>query len=1015
MDIGGCANCDFAPVHLNTASREALLSIGWISVRDVDKILQCRGPQGQLYQSQMARLTSLDEEQLGDLVRRGIVTVQFDEDANDMGDTHSVTSVTSSMLEELEAIREENRLLREAMENQSRAQQEIMTRVVSEMATHDSTGLASTGDQFVERARQMTATDDRLGGQPSHGVSDLPGARESLASGSIGQPTLTGNASRSTNPFVTPRHSQEPVRESVNETTGRTQYFAGGDLLDSRYEPWDSWTRRVHGDVLVEQPQPQPWVKDIVSGECHQDLRDHPGYGRWGRCISGYRVDEGDESVVRGGHRGMQIHDEGVSSDESGSLSRQSRGSSQRSRASRVIQLTPRDSSWWRERSSSANRSPSADRSDRRRHQSPPLPKPPVFSGKEGEWNSFIFQFRKIAHYYGWDQQEKVGRLLVSLRGKAIDFIRNKSREVQDDYSTLRDALELRFGQREHPTSARRELNCLQQHEGESLEDFADIVLAKVSEAYPRIGQELEQDIAKEIFLRGCRNRNAAYAAAERDPSTLQDALEKVRTSAMNWKVFGKGSVSTRRVRFMGQEDGDGDAYSASDEEMRLKRLVANLVEECGKGRRNAGRAGSSRVKCYKCGEYGHMARECCKEVQCFRCGEAGHMRSECPQQEEQAGSQARKSELAPKVRSVHVNNPKAAASVSVASSGDNQPPVRQFHWMPNQALSMEVPVSIGRRKVMAVIDTAAQVTIINRSLSVELGYEAPVERVELRNAQTDSWMGGGMVEGFGFRLGSEKYSCDVVEADIEDAFIIGINFLKATKCKIDLANNVLELGNGDKVQMTMRTPTSSEAVPLPVRRVVLSSECERKQGPINMHGGELEGTGAVISAGAAVLPGASAQGCTRVSTEQPASYSVALRKHEVQSKASVQHGAPPGSKSSSAAQVRLVRREDWSRNVSVPGVTKASIDVERWAAQDIRGKQSRGSNGKTTPNHIPGGKDVRGQRPAVYPTWTSGSQRQAKSVRKRRSRSGFWSPRPQLEEWESWRHRARGPAHAKD
>ena len=122
---------------------------------------------------------------------------------------------------------------------------------------------------------------------------------------------------------------------------------------------------------------------------------------------------------------------------------------------------------------------------------------------------------------------------------------------------------------------------------------------------------------------------------------------------------------------------------------------------------------------------------------------------------------------------------------------------------MPNQALLMKVPVSIGRRKVMAVIDTAAQVTIINRSLSVELGYEAPVERVELLNAQTDSWMDEGMVEGFGFRLRSEKYSCDVVEADMEDAFIIGIDFLKATKCKIDLANNVLELGNGGRVQMT--------------------------------------------------------------------------------------------------------------------------------------------------------------------------------------------------------------------
>ena len=1012
MDIGGCANGDFTPVHLNTASREALLSIGWISVRDVDEILQCRGPQGQLYQSQMARLTSLDEERLGDLVRRGIVTVQLDEDANDMGDTHSVTSVTSSMLEELEAIREENRLLREAMENQSRAQQEIMTRVVSEMATHDRTGLVLTGDQFMERARQMTATDDRLGGQPSHGVSDLPGPHESLASGSMGQPTLTGNASRSTNPFVTPRHSQEPVRESVSETTGRTQYFAGGDLLDSRYEPWDSWTRRVHGYVSVEQPQPQPWVKDIVSGECHQDLRDHPGYGRWGRCVSGYRADESDESVVRGGHRGMQIHDEGVSSDESGSLSRQSRGSSQRSRASRVIQRTPRDSSWWRERSSSANRSPSADRSDRRRHQSPPLPKPPVFSGKEGEWNSFIFQFRKIAHYYGWDQQEKVGRLLVSLRGKAIDFIRNKSREVQDDYRTLRDALELRFGQREHPTSARRELNCLQQHEEESLEDFADIVLAKVSEAYPRIGQKLGQDIAKEIFLRGCRNRNAAYAAAEKDPSTPQDALEKVRTSAMNWKVFGKGNVSTRRVRFMGQEDGDGDAYSASDEEMRLKRLVANLVEECGKERRNAGRAGSSRVKCYKCGGYGHMARECCKEVQCFRCGEAGHMRSECPQQEEQAGSQARKSESAPKVWLVHVNNPKAAASVSVASSGDNQPQVRQFHWMPNQALSMEVPVSIGRRKMMTVIDTAAQVTIINRSLSVELGYEAPVERVELRNAQTDSWMGGGMVEGFGFRLGSEKYSWDVIEADIEDAFILWMDFLKSTRCKIDLGNDILELGSGHQVPATVRRHTSNEAVK--VSQFVSSSECAGKLVSNNLDRRMCEGFRTVVSIEATTLPGVSLQDVAQLDSVRPASLGDAHFQGIVQSCASAQDCTRTGSEASTATLGQVGQKEAGMRSASKPGVTQILAGSKQWRPQE-KDSRSRSPDVQTTPLRVQDEPELRGQRSAVHDFGRPRSLLHLQSVRKRRNQSGFWSPRPQLEEWESWRHRARGPAHAKD
>ena len=105
----------------------------------------------------------------------------------------------------------------------------------------------------------------------------------------------------------------------------------------------------------------------------------------------------------------------------------------------------------------------------------------------------------------------------------------------------------------------------------------------------------------------------------------------------------------------------------------------------------------------------------------------------------------------------------------------------------------------------MAVVDTAVQVTLINRRLSQELGCEDPVERVQLRNAQIDSWMDGGIVQHLGFQLGGQKYFWDVVKADIGDYFIIGIDFLKLVKCKIDLEGIILELGNGDRVQAMMK------------------------------------------------------------------------------------------------------------------------------------------------------------------------------------------------------------------
>ena len=154
------------------------------------------------------------------------------------------------------------------------------------------------------------------------------------------------------------------------------------------------------------------------------------------------------------------------------------------------------------------------------------------------------------------------------------------------------------------------------------------------------------------------------------------------------------------------------------------------------------------------------------------------------------------------------------------ASSDSGHPQVHQFNWSPNQSLTMMVLVWIGRRQVMAVVDTAAGFTIMSRALSEEFYCEAPVEKVQLRNVQQDSWMDGGIHEHFDFQLGGRKYYWDVVEADIGDSFNIGIDFLKSVKCMIDLDGNNLELANGDRIPATMKRNTDSDAVH--VSRVLL-------------------------------------------------------------------------------------------------------------------------------------------------------------------------------------------------
>ena len=338
-----------------------------------------------------------------------------------------------------------------------------------------------------------------------------------------------------------------PIRRAVTTAVGGVDTAGLCAVGAGAVATWD-----VDATVCSTRPQSQQQPMPVVplQGQ-HQPVGEYPGVP-----VSGddsHNTSDGRSGLVTSQSRTHGTRPVRDGSDR-GSQSEVRASHSRRRQPSRASQQTRRSSSRWRRRTSSSSsegsRSPSAGVSGRRRRKSLPLPKPQMFSGKAGEWNSFIFQFAKTARYYGWDQHDKADRLLASLRGKAVDFIRKKPSEVQDDYRTLRDTLEQRFGKLEHPTAARRQLSYVRQEEGESIEEFADRILTKVNEVYPGIDVEMEQDLAKEAFLRGCQNGSAAYAAAEKDPETLQDVLEEVQNSVVNLKAFGRGECSDAADQF---------------------------------------------------------------------------------------------------------------------------------------------------------------------------------------------------------------------------------------------------------------------------------------------------------------------------------------------------------------------------------------------------------------------------------------------------------------------------------
>ena len=158
------------------------------------------------------------------------------------------------------------------------------------------------------------------------------------------------------------------------------------------------------------------------------------------------------------------------------------------------------------------------------------------------------------------------------------------------------------------------------------------------------------QCLATENFLQGCKNRSAAFAAAEKKPQNLMEAIQEMRDAAANLKVFGKASnYAVRQVTFASDEDRPVQKKrdGGCSEEKSVLRLLSELLEQKGLSldqqkpsfaQRRTTPPGTpprnrspSPNRCYKCQEPGHFARECKKLPVCYQCRQPGHLADGCP------------------------------------------------------------------------------------------------------------------------------------------------------------------------------------------------------------------------------------------------------------------------------------------------------------------------------------------------------------------------------------------------
>ena len=138
-----------------------------------------------------------------------------------------------------------------------------------------------------------------------------------------------------------------------------------------------------------------------------------------------------------------------------------------------------------------------------------------------------------------------------------------------------------------------------------------------------------------------------------------------------------------------------------------------------------------------------------------------------------------------------------------------------------NRRWNMVVPVHVNERKVPAVVDTAADVTIISmecaRSIGINMDSTIPFL---MKGAFIGTETEGRLIKNIQLKIGKHTYTWDLVIAPIHDDMLLGNDFLTHHGVTLNLMKNILLLGED---VIIAESKQNNSGYKIPVSQVLLA------------------------------------------------------------------------------------------------------------------------------------------------------------------------------------------------
>jgi hypothetical protein len=233
--------------------------------------------------------------------------------------------------------------------------------------------------------------------------------------------------------------------------------------------------------------------------------------------------------------------------------------------------------------------------------------KPPTFDGKV-PWSTYIFQFEAAAQANAWDSKEKATALVVSLRGEAMEVLRAIPEAERQNYQSMVQLLEMRYGDSHLKQVYRTQLKVRKQKFGESLQEYEADILKLVRLAYPTSSNEEIQEKAIESFVDGLYDQEISFQMRVQAFKDISHALAR----ALEYEAARKATRPPARFRQIRSNTADQSQQGILES---LREVIKQLEDGATKNAENNGRREFRRrsLRCWACGEEGHLQNRCTK------------------------------------------------------------------------------------------------------------------------------------------------------------------------------------------------------------------------------------------------------------------------------------------------------------------------------------------------------------------------------------------------------------------